>query len=286
MPVFASHDGLLLSYHADGVGDPLVCLPGGPMRDSAYLGDLGGLSSHRRLIRLDLRGTGSSASPQDEQSNRCDRLAEDVEALRLHLGAEQLSILAHSAGSNLALQYLTRYPDRVRELILVTPSLAAAGLEVTPAMRLAAARTRSGEEWFDSAFTALNRALTGNGDASTPEDLAPFAYGRWDGTARQHHKSGKTQINTAAAAMFGSGGAFNPEATRAAMAHYNGPVTVLAGSMDLNSPLPAVRQLAGFFPLARLIELPGGAHFPWLDTRDEFLDALTARSPEASAVCR
>jgi len=27
------------------------------MQDSVYLGDLGGLSAHRQLIRLDLRGT-------------------------------------------------------------------------------------------------------------------------------------------------------------------------------------------------------------------------------------
>lgn len=44
---------------------PLVCLPGGPMRDSAYLGDLGGLSAHRQLIVPELRGTGQSAIPAD-----------------------------------------------------------------------------------------------------------------------------------------------------------------------------------------------------------------------------
>jgi proline iminopeptidase len=35
-------DGTRLAYHGSGTGAPLVCLPGGPMRDSAYLGDLGG----------------------------------------------------------------------------------------------------------------------------------------------------------------------------------------------------------------------------------------------------
>jgi proline iminopeptidase len=48
-----------------GDGPPLVCLPGGPMQASVYLGALGGLSSHRQLIMLDLRGTGQSAIPDD-----------------------------------------------------------------------------------------------------------------------------------------------------------------------------------------------------------------------------
>jgi hypothetical protein len=43
------------------------------MRDSAYLGDLGGLSARRELIRLDLRGTGQSATPADPATYRCDR---------------------------------------------------------------------------------------------------------------------------------------------------------------------------------------------------------------------
>jgi hypothetical protein len=58
MPTFSAHDGTLLSYRATGEGDPVVCLPGGPMQDSSYLGDLGGVSGHRRLVVLELRGTG------------------------------------------------------------------------------------------------------------------------------------------------------------------------------------------------------------------------------------
>jgi pimeloyl-ACP methyl ester carboxylesterase len=43
------------------------------MQASAYLGDLGGLSAHRSLVLLDLRGTGESAIPADPATYRCDR---------------------------------------------------------------------------------------------------------------------------------------------------------------------------------------------------------------------
>jgi pimeloyl-ACP methyl ester carboxylesterase len=58
---FASYDGTMLAGHERGAGPHLVCLPGGPGRSSAYLGDLGGLAYRRRLILLDNRGTGRSA---------------------------------------------------------------------------------------------------------------------------------------------------------------------------------------------------------------------------------
>src|SRR3954449_11919722 len=89
-------DGTLLAVHlADGPGEPLVCLPGGPMLDSAYLRDLGGLAAHRAFARLDLRGTGESGTPTDTTSYRCDRQVADVEAVRRQLGLERLDLMAH-----------------------------------------------------------------------------------------------------------------------------------------------------------------------------------------------
>ena len=100
---------------------PLVCLAGGPLQNSAYLGNLGGLSERRQLIVLDLRGSGAAGLPAGAGSCRCDHLVADVEALREHLSLERLDLLAHSAGANLAALYAARYPERVDRLVLVTP---------------------------------------------------------------------------------------------------------------------------------------------------------------------
>uniref|UniRef100_UPI003FA6DF86 alpha/beta fold hydrolase n=1 Tax=Streptomyces sp. IBSBF 3010 TaxID=2903526 RepID=UPI003FA6DF86 len=50
MPTFHSYDGTELAYHLVGEGTPLICLPGGPMRASAYLGTLGGLAARRHTV--------------------------------------------------------------------------------------------------------------------------------------------------------------------------------------------------------------------------------------------
>jgi pimeloyl-ACP methyl ester carboxylesterase len=131
MPAFSAHDGTKLAYHVFGDGPPVVCLPGGPMQDSVYLGDLGGLSAHRQLIMLDPRGTGQSAIPEDAASYRCDRLVDDVDSLREHLGLDRMDLLAHSAGANLAALYVARQPERVGKLALITPSVVAVGITIT-----------------------------------------------------------------------------------------------------------------------------------------------------------
>ncbi len=114
-------DGTRLAFTTTGTGPPLVCVPGGPGRASAYLEDLGGLAQDRTLVRLDLRATGHSDVPSDPSTLRYDRLADDVEALRACLGEDRIDLLGHSAGTLVAQAYAAAHPGRLRSLVLVTP---------------------------------------------------------------------------------------------------------------------------------------------------------------------
>ncbi|MGW3115590.1 alpha/beta fold hydrolase [Streptomyces sp. NPDC001107] len=272
MPAFSAYDGTKLAYHVFGEdGPPLICLPGGPMQASAYLGELGGLSAHRRLIMPDLRGTGESEAPEDPATYRCDHLVDDVEALREHLELDAMDLLGHSAGTNPAVLYAARHPQRVSRLALITPSVTAVGIAVPPQVRRETAQSRRAEPWFPTAFAALQAITTGQATAESWDAIAPFLYGRWNEVSRAHHAEGAGQKNQEAAAVFGSEGAFDPGATRAALARFDAPVLVLAGEVDLNSPPPAVAELAGLFPGAELVVQPGAGHFPWLDAPERFV---------------
>jgi proline iminopeptidase len=276
MPTFPARDGTDLAYHLLGEGMPVTCLPGGPMQDSAYLGELGGLSAHRRLVMVDPRGTGQSATPEDAASYRCDRLVDDVEALREHLGLERLDLLAHSAGANLAVLYVARHPERVGKLALIAPSTRAVGIAATGEDRLETARLRKDEPWFGTAFAALEAVVAGNASDDGWKAIEPFFYGRWDAAARAHQAAQDGHRNDEAAAAFGAEGAFDPEATRAALAAFDAPVLLLAGEVDLNTVPRVAADFAELFPSAELVVQPGAGHFPWLDDADRFV-ATTAR---------
>ncbi len=273
MPSFTAPDGTRLAYRTTGAGDPLICVPGGAMRDSAYLGDLGGLGAHRQLVFLDLRGTGASQVPADPATYRCDRQVGDIEALRVHLGLDAVDLLAHSAGSNLALLYAATHPARVRRLALVTPTLWAVGIEVTPEQRREAALLRSGEPWFDEAWPGFEARLRGE-EAEGPYQA--FFHGRWDAAAQAHEAAGAEQVNKEAALRYGSEGAFDPPATRAALAGLDAEVLVLCGELD-GGPRPCVaRELGDVLPQAQFDVQAGAGHFPWLDDAGAFRRPLAA----------
>ncbi|MFF5499267.1 alpha/beta fold hydrolase [Streptomyces aquilus] len=274
MPIFAAPDGTELAYHLKGEGDPLVVLPGGPMQASRYLGDLGGLAAHRQLVLLDLRGTGDSAVPVDPATYRCDRLVDDVEALRVQLGLERMDVLAHSAGGSLAMLYAARYPERVRRLVLVTANPWALGTAAPPEDRRAAALLRKDEPWFPTAFPAFEAWLDGAPDYDPA--IAPFFYGRWDRAAQEHHARGDEEFNDEAADMYGSSGAYDPPATHAALSRLPAPVLVLAGELD-GAPRPELAgRTAAVFPHAELAVQPGAAHYPWLDDPEGFVRRVAA----------
>ncbi len=96
--------------------------------------------------------------------------------------------------------------------------------------RLAAARLRKGEPWFEGAYPAFEAWLAGTADFDPA--IEPFFYGSWDAVAAQHCAPTDEQCNDEAAELYFSEGAFDPAATLAALAELPAPALVLAGELD------------------------------------------------------
>lgn len=276
MGSLASYDGTKIGYRTLGDGAALICLPGGPGRTCEYFGDLGGLSLHRRLIMPDTRGTGLSEPPADPASYRCDRLVEDVESLRAHLGLDRVDLLGHSAAGNQATLYAAAYPDRLAHLILLTPVLDALGVEITEDQQRAALERRSAEPWYPEALAAVAKADAGDDSDEVRRAYMPFFYGRWDDAARAHLAAGNSERSRPARDGFRAAGAFNPAATREAVRTFAAPVLLYAGELDFAPTPEAAAEAARLFPHATVTVQPGGGHFPWLDDPAFFTTAITS----------
>jgi pimeloyl-ACP methyl ester carboxylesterase len=265
MPFFASYDGTELQVELLGApGEPLVCLPGGPLRSPRYLGDLGGLDAHRELVLLQL------------PPRRVDRIVGDVEALRAHLGRERVDVLAHSAAGNLALLYAAAYPGRVNRMALVTPTARAVGVSPSRGDQEALFERRSGEPWYGTARQAVEALEAGDQSAATRRAVAPFLYGRWDAAAQSHAASEAEQLAPNARGVYYGDGAFDPAATRAALRHLAAPVLIVAGSLDFEPTVGAANELAGLLPNASVAVQAGAGHFPWLDDPAGFVALVSS----------
>jgi proline iminopeptidase len=167
-------------------------------------------------------------------------------------------------------QYAARHPQRLGKVVLVTPSTRAAGLAASGEMRREIVNLRRAEPWFADAAAAFVRIQAGSDADEDWDAIAPFFYGRWDATAQAHAAADEEQVNQEAAGAFGGPGAFDPEATRAALAALCSPVLVLAGELDANTVPLITAEFAGLFPGANLVVQPGAGHYPWLDDGDRF----------------
>ncbi|MFI6181962.1 alpha/beta fold hydrolase [Nonomuraea sp. NPDC051191] len=265
MPSFLAHDGTELAYHVHGTGEPLVCLPGGPGRASRYLGDLGGLP--RRLILLDGRGTGDSAIPSDPGTYRWDRLAEDVEALREHLGLARMDLLAHSAGANVAVRYAGLHPARVRSLCLVTPSSVAVGLPPTEEDWQAGLDLRKDEPWHPAALAAFL--------ADEGVERHRFFYGPWTEQTAAHAAGAEEECPEAAADGFYAPSPVTPEEVRAGLDTLDAPALLLTGDLDAHPCRLSAPAFAALFRDATPVTLPGAGHFPWVDDPAAFVSAVS-----------
>jgi pimeloyl-ACP methyl ester carboxylesterase len=275
---FTSYDGTKLSYDEVGNGPPLVCLPGGPGRAAAYLEDLGGLAADRTLVLLDARATGRSEVPADPATLRFDRLADDVESLRVQLGQERIAVLAHSAGTMVAQAWAAAHPERVSALVLVTPSGRLQGSDRTDVPELVEARRA--EPWFAEAREALD-ALE-HAPPSMQQQLwraaRPFMYGRWDERTQAHAATAERQTSKRAELGFRPARDDDVDITvlldhlRAVTA----PVLVIGGERDALTGVAAVHAVAASFPQAQTVVIPQAGHFPWVDEPEAFAAAVRA----------
>lgn len=116
-------DGEIAWFEA-GEGHPVILINGGPGDDHRYLRPLAEslIPCGLRCILYDQRGTGASHLRHiTTQTVHIDRLCEDINALRLDIGLERISLVGHSWGVTLALEYGTRYPEHLERVALLAP---------------------------------------------------------------------------------------------------------------------------------------------------------------------
>ena len=121
MNTFSASDGLRLAYVIDDHTDPwrpkqtLILLHAVLGSSRRFYQWIPLLSRHFRVVRLDMRGHGESAVP-DETHFSFTRLVQDVLDLADHLQCGTFHLAGSSAGAIIAMQLALDHPQRVKTL--------------------------------------------------------------------------------------------------------------------------------------------------------------------------
>ena len=244
--------GFDLHYRLFGQGKPLLVLSGGPGFDCDYLEPVAReLAASNLTILVELRGTGRSRPPEiNAQTVNLKLYLADLEALRESLNLDRWTVLGHSAGANLAMNYAIAFPARVKALVLVNSgpvrqSLVGAMMDniflrLTPEQAAAAKRAPLFQTLLPGYFFDREKAA---------QMVATFRVDSYHGDVGQ----------LMAADEMGPGMDLRPALERLSL-----PALVIAGRQD---PLDPGMQEEIHLALknSRLVLLDRCGHFSWLE---------------------
>ncbi|TFG14394.1 MAG: alpha/beta hydrolase [Promethearchaeota archaeon] len=133
---FAIVNGIRICYDIQGEGNPVILIHGFSDRKEHWRAQVGTLSQHFKVIRMDNRGAGKSERPEGEYT--MEIYASDVAGLMDYLGINRSHIIGHSLGGMIAQNFAILYPERVEKLILINtiPGLKPPGENIDEAIKM------------------------------------------------------------------------------------------------------------------------------------------------------
>ncbi|HYI63284.1 MAG TPA: alpha/beta hydrolase [Allosphingosinicella sp.] len=261
-------------------GTPVVFLHGGPGQGSQSFAYFVGpfLERHNRMIYLDQRGAGRSERPWNEAYS-IDLMVDDLEALRRAWRVPRIAVVGHSFGTILALEYASRYPNRVAHVVVAgsAPDIPAAfdiqcaQLERDDPPAYARAVAAKPEGW--TARCDMTRAYRG---AEGERILTSFMFPNPE-TANllkeADERGGLRNTGVVGGVLFRQGlltyRFTHPENVRA-------PLLVIAGSRDRQAVPQPQRALARAVSNGRIVEYEGAGHFMWVEQPERFARDVSA----------
>ncbi len=272
--------GHRVTYRSAGSGPALLLLHGVAGSGRTWDEVVPWLAEDHFVIAPDLLGHGGSAKPRGDYS--LGAYASGARDLLSALGFDSATVVGHSLGGGIAMQFAYQFPERLERLVLV--SSGGLGREVSLLLRAAAL---PGAEWvlpvlagapLDAVGSAVGRLLgrVGLRPASDLDELAHGFASLSDGEARQAF------LHTVRA-VIDTGGQRVDASDRLYLAS-GVPSLLIWGSRDRIIPVSHGYAAHERMPGSRLEVFEGAGHFPHRDDPHRFVSVLRdfmASAPEA-----
>lgn len=262
--------GHTLSFVDSGSGPAVLFVHGllGSHRNWAHLIDR--LDDCHRVIVPDLFGHGASAKPEGDYSLGAH--AGTLRDLLDRLGVDRVTLVGHSLGGGISMEFCYLFPERVERLVLVGSG--GLGREVNPLLRSA---TLPGAEWVLPVIASgwllervhsVGRALSRAG-WRPGSDLTAV----WQGFTSLSDADSRRAFLATTRAVVDTGG--QSVSARDFLPELSGiPTLVVWGTRDRMIPAWHATMAHSAIPGCRVELFEGAGHFPHLDEPDRFAEVL------------
>lgn len=278
--MYATLNGASIYFDIEGMGlapvgltmvEKPACfvLHGGPGLDHSYFKPwLSPLAHDMQLVYVDHRGTGRSERVPLETCTIA-RMADDLEALRQHLGLEKVIIMGNSFGGMWGMTYALRYPESIAKLILIT--------------------TAPSHEFWTAASGELERKATPRQKAVAPalfegkvrdeeefrrwwDVMMPLYFAHWDDQRGAEMIERGVDDPLVAAHMFAHEIPYFD--VRPGLPTIAVPTLVLSGRQDWVTPVGESEAIANAIPGAELVVFEESGHMPFIEEQALFVETV------------
>lgn len=262
---YADSAGVSIAYQVHGEGDlDLVLVPGFVSQvellweEPALARFLRRLASFSRLIVFDKRGQGLSDRPGEPPT--LEDSMDDLRAVMEAAGCLEPAVMGISEGGPMSALFAATYPDRISSLVLCG----------THAKMLQAPDFPWGipAEALDRWAETMRREWGGPVGVQlwAPSAVGEAEFERWWGRMLRQ--------GTSPAGAIALIDLYRELDVRAVLPSVAVPTLVVHRKDDRIVPVGQGRYLAGHIPDARLVELEGEDHLPWIGDQDALLDEV------------
>ncbi len=256
--------GRRVIYRVAGSGPPVVLIHGMLNSSSHWRRVALNLASEYTVIAPDLIGHGDSAAPRGDYSLGAH--AASIRDLLAAIGVDRATIVGHSLGGGVAMQFFYQFPQRVERLALISsgglgrdvkPTLRTAALPGVAALLAVTIRPRLLELLAEGGARMRERGIESGVYLQTAaRAMRPL----------QSHGAREAFLQTLRAVIDVHGQRVS--ATDRLYLLESMPTLIVWGERDHTIPLAHGRSAHEAIPGSRFRTLPGAAHFPHLDDPD------------------
>lgn len=259
-----------LSYVDSGTGPVVLFIHGilGSQKQWAHLVDK--MDDEHRVLVPDLFGHGDSAKPVGDYSLSAH--AATMRDLLDHLGIERVTLVGHSLGGGIAMQFFYLFPERVERLVLVASG--GLGREVNPILRSATLPLAEQVLSVAASTHVLSRLETlGKGAARVGWRPGADLSAIWHGfTSLGDGESRRAFLATTRAVIDLGGQSISAHDYLESVLPI--PTMIVWGSKDRMIPAWHALSAQRSLPHCRVELFEGAGHFPHLDDPERFTRLL------------
>jgi len=263
--------GQPVSYFRAGEGPPIVLIHGITSSARTWREVMPGLAEKHTVIALDLPGHGRSGKPRSDYS--LGNYASGIRDLLSVLDIGRVTVVGHSLGGGVAMQFGYQFPNRLARLVLVDSG----GLGNEVALYLRAATLPGAEYVIPVLF-------------SSPARFTARAVGRalgWLGVKSSANTRGLTEgmeslgdSDTRRAFVHTARSVIDPRGQRVdardrLYLSEGVPTMLIWGEKDRVIPMTHGQQAHELMPHSRFEILPGAGHFSHNDDPERFVALLS-----------